>query len=125
MCFSTVPAIRKFTGNFIAEIIGTFALIFTVLYIQDPSFVSTAGKDVEIGLGAIGAIPVALIIWALVMSLGGNTGCALNPARDLGPRIIYAIFKVGNKPDWEYAWIPVIAPIVGGLLAAITYITIS
>lgn len=122
MCFSTVPALKKYSANFTAEVIGTFILIFTVLYIKEPSFVTTTGKDVPIGLGAIGALPVALIVWGIVISLGGNTGCALNPARDLGPRIIHAVLPIKGSSDWQYAWIPVIGPITGSILAAICFL---
>jgi glycerol uptake facilitator protein len=81
----------------------------------------THGSDA--GLASLGALPVALLVWSIGMSLGGTTGYAINPARDLGPRIIHAILPVPGKgdSDWGYAWVPVVGPIVGGILAAVVY----
>jgi glycerol uptake facilitator protein len=118
--FSTEPAIRNRFSNLFSEIIGTFVLVFTVFYI-------TGGEIVEskthIGLGSIGALPVALLVWAIGLSLGGTTGYAINPARDLGPRIMHFILPIKNKrdSDWGYSWIPLVGPILGGLLAAGVY----
>jgi len=120
--FTTGPAIRSPLNNLITEIIGTFVLVFAVLYIASPTinFNNTEGK---MGLGAIGALPVAFLVLAIGLSLGGPTGYAINPARDLGPRIMHFILPLGKKrdSDWSYAWVPVIGPIVGGLLAAVIY----
>lgn len=123
-CFSTSPAIRKPVNNFISEVIGTFVLVFVILYIADPSL--TLGGDIEakIGLGTLGALPVALLVTAIGLSLGGTTGYAINPARDLGPRIMHGLLPMDHKgsSDWKYSWIPVIAPISGAVMAALLYL---
>ncbi|HEY1115932.1 MAG TPA: MIP/aquaporin family protein [Chitinophagaceae bacterium] len=112
-CYSTGPAIRNTFQNLVSEIIGTFVLIFGVLYIAAPS--ST--------LGALDALPVALLVLGIGLSLGGTTGYAINPARDLGPRIMHALLPMGrkNNSDWSYSWIPVVGPVIGALLAAMVY----
>ncbi|MEZ4848974.1 MAG: MIP/aquaporin family protein [Bacteroidia bacterium] len=118
--FCTAPAIKNTLNNLITEIVGTFALIFAVLFAAGPTFTSTAASDATIGLGTLGALPVGLLVLALGLSLGGPTGYAINPARDLGPRIMHAILPIPNKgdSDWGYSWIPVVGPIIGGLIAA-------
>ena len=118
--FCTAPAIKNTINNLITEIVGTFVLIFAVLYAAGPTFTSSAASDAAIGLGTLGALPVGLLVLALGLSLGGPTGYAINPARDLGPRIMHAILPIPNKgdSDWGYSWIPVVGPIVGGLIAA-------
>ena len=75
------------------------------------------------GLAALGALPVAILVWSIGLSLGGTTGYAINPARDLGPRIVHAILPIPGKgdSDWSYSWIPVVGPIIGGILAAVVY----
>jgi len=112
--FSTGPEIRKTSSNLIAEIIGTFVLVFGVLYLAAP----------EVGLGSLDALPVALLVFGIGMSLGGNTGYAINPARDLGPRIAHFLLPIKNKggSDWSYSWIPVLGPIIGGALAALLFL---
>jgi glycerol uptake facilitator protein len=118
--FSTGPSIRDNVPNLISELIGTFVLVFTVFFM-------TGGEIIEskthIGLGSIGALPVALLVWSIGLSLGGPTGYAINPARDLGPRIMHFLLPMKNKKnsDWSYAWIPVLGPILGGVLAALVY----
>jgi glycerol uptake facilitator protein len=118
--FSTAPAIRDNLPNLVSELIGTFVLVFTVFFI-------TGGEIVEskthIGLGSIGALPVALLVWSIGLSLGGTTGYAINPARDLGPRFMHFLLPMKNKKgsDWGYAWIPILGPILGGVLAALVY----
>lgn len=120
--FCTGPAIRDNLPNLLSELIGTFVLVFTVFYI-------TGGEIVEskthIGLGSIGALPVALLVWSIGLSLGGTTGYAINPARDLGPRIMHFLLPIKNKrnSDWSYSWIPVVGPILGGLVAAWVYLS--
>lgn len=111
--FSTGPAIRNYFQNALTEAIGTFVLIFAVLFIIAPSN----------SLGALDALPVAFIVLAIGLSLGGPTGYAINPVRDLGPRIMHAILPIGKKgpSDWAYSWVPVVGPIVGALLAAIVF----
>ncbi len=113
--FSTGPNIRNIPLNFVSEVIGTFVLVFVVLAF------GTNGSAA--GLAALGALPVALLVWSIGLSLGGTTGYAINPARDLGPRIIHAILPVPGKgdSDWSYSWVPVAGPVVGGILAAVVY----
>ncbi len=108
--FCTGPAIRSTPWNFVSELIGTFVLVFGVLHLASP----------EVGLGALDALPVGLLVLAIGLSLGGTTGYAINPARDLGPRLAHAMLPISGKgpSDWGYAWIPVAGPVVGGLLAA-------
>ena len=119
-CFSTGPAIRKPLSNFISEVIGTFVLIFVILYIADPSILLEDGEEVKMGLGTLGALPVALLVTAIGISLGGTTGYAINPARDLGPRIMHMLLPMKHKgsSDWAYAWIPIAGPLLGALIAA-------
>ena len=116
--FSTAPAIPNVALNFLAEVTGTFVLVFAVLYFTDASILET---DSIIGLGSLGALPVAFVVWSIGLSLGGTTGYSINPARDLGPRIMHAILPIREKgdSDWSYSWIPVLGPIAGGILAAV------
>ena len=114
--FSTGPAIRSYAWNLITEIIATFVLVFVVIGFGlwgDPDTV------VPGGLGPLGALPVALLVVGIGASLGGPTGYAINPARDLGPRIAHAFLPIKGKgsSDWGYSWVPVVGPIIGGLLA--------
>ncbi|OYX84714.1 MAG: aquaporin [Flavobacteriales bacterium 32-34-25] len=122
-CFSTGPAIRNTVSNMISEIIGTFVLIFVIFYLAGPELSMSSATDVKIGLGSIGALPVAILVWAIGLSLGGTTGYAINPARDLGPRIMHSILLKGSS-DWSYAWIPVVAPIIGATIAAYLYMAL-
>ncbi|NSL86399.1 aquaporin family protein [Chitinophaga sp. Mgbs1] len=119
--FCTEPAIRKYTRNFLCEVTGTFVLLFTIFYFTGAEL----GKDkTPIGMGSLGALPVALLVWAIGLSLGGTTGYAINPARDLGPRIMHALLPINEKggSDWNYAWIPVLGPVAGAALAAGLYL---
>lgn len=111
--FCTGPAIRSPFYNFITEAVGTFVLVFAVFRLAAPSS----------SLGALDALPVGLLVLGIGLSLGGPTGYAINPARDLGPRIMHFILPISQKrnSDWNYSWIPVVGPIVGGLLAALVY----
>ena len=122
--FCTAPAIRNTFSNFISEAVGTFVLIFTILYFTNATI---SDSQTIIGLGSLGALPVAFLVWSIGLSLGGTTGYAINPARDLGPRIMHAILPIKNKVsnDWGYAWIPVIAPILGASLAALLMLALS
>ncbi|ASU34699.1 MIP/aquaporin family protein [Mucilaginibacter xinganensis] len=122
--FCTGPAIRNYVSNIASEIIGAFVLIFTVFYISGAQI--TPGK-VPIGLGSVGALPVAFLVWVIGLSLGGTTGYAINPARDLGPRMVHFIFPIKNKgtSDWQYAWIPVLGPIIGAAIAALLYLQLA
>jgi glycerol uptake facilitator protein len=115
--FCNAPAIPNTFLNLLTEILGTFVLVFAVLYFTDA--VMSSDNSI-IGLGSLGALPVALIVWGIGLSLGGTTGYAINPARDMGPRIIHALVPIKNKGSngWGYSWIPVIGPILGAALAA-------
>src|SRR6478735_6927190 len=115
--FSTVPAIRQPFANLLAEVIGGFALVLALLAVLSPgNFVP--GSDLAKGFGPL---LVGAIVMAIGLSLGGPTGYAINPARDLGPRIAHALLPIKGKgsSDWSYAWIPVVGPLVGGALAGI------
>jgi len=120
-CFSTGPAIRKPVSNLISEIIGTFVLVFVIFHFADPSMTLNNDPNAKIGLGSVGALPVTLLVWAIGLSLGGTTGYAINPARDLGPRIMHALLPVKGSSDWGYAWIPIAGPIIGAGLAALLH----
>ncbi|TFB47580.1 MIP/aquaporin family protein [Cryobacterium tagatosivorans] len=111
--FSTGPAIRSYGWNLVTEIIGTFVLVFVVLAFG-------GGRQGEAGgLAALGALPVALLVIVIGTSLGGPTGYAINPARDLGPRIAHFLLPIKGKggSDWAYSWVPVVGPVIGGVLA--------
>ncbi len=119
--FCTGPALRNYASNIISEIIGAFVLVFVVFYVTKGEIIAT---KTPIGLGSVGALPVAFLVWVIGLSLGGTTGYAINPARDLGPRIMHALLPIKSKgtSDWAYAWIPVIGPLVGAALAALLYL---
>lgn len=125
--FCTAPAIRNLPLNFLNEAVGTFVLLFAVFYITPPEIILESERAVNFGLGSLGAIPVAFVVWGIGLSLGGTTGYAINPTRDLGPRIVYAILPMKNKQDidWNYSWVPVLGPIVGGAIAAFLYIILQ
>ncbi|PIF43318.1 glycerol uptake facilitator protein [Chryseobacterium sp. 52] len=120
-CFSTGPAIRNTFSNLISEIIGTFVLVFVIFHFSDPSISLNADPAAKVGLGSVGALPVTLLVWAIGLSLGGTTGYAINPARDLAPRIMHAILPVKGSSDWGYAWIPIAGPILGSIIAAVLF----
>ena len=111
--FCTVPAIRNYRQNLLCEVIATLVLVVTIIAFND--------KGNKAGLAALGPVPVTLLIIALGMSLGGPTGYAMNPARDLSPRIAHAIVPMKNKrdSDWAYAWVPVLGPMIGGTIAGL------
>jgi len=122
--FCTSPAIEGRVSNLISEIIGTFVLIFVIFYFSNAEF----GVDkTPIGLGSLGAIPVTFLVWAIGLSLGGTTGYAINPARDLGPRIMHALLPIPEKgnANWNYSWIPVVGPIIGAAIAAVLYLLLK
>lgn len=125
--FCTAPAIRHPRSNFFSELVGTFVLIILVLYIVGPTFEAATIEEAKIGLGSIGALPVALVVTGIGISLGGTTGYAINPARDLGPRIAYAVLPFAQKrdADWGYSWIPVFGPIAGAAIAAFIYLAMN
>ena len=111
--FSTGPAIPDTLNNLYSEVVATFVLILGVLYIAAP----------DVGIGALDALPVGLLVFGIGMGMGGTTGYAINPARDLGPRIVHSLVPIKNKgsSNWGYAWIPVAGPIIGAVIAAIVY----
>lgn len=117
--FSTVPAIRRPMANLGSEIIGGFALVLSLLAVLSPAnFIP--GSDLAKGFGPL---LVGAIVMAIGLSLGGPTGYAINPARDLGPRIAHAVLPIDGKgsSDWGYAWIPIVGPTIGGVLGALVY----
>jgi len=122
--FSTGPAIRNTFSNLFSEIIGSFVLLFVIFHITSAEIIDT---KTPVGLGSIGAIPVMFLIWAIGLSLGGTTGYAINPVRDLGPRIMHSILPVKDKgsSDWTYSWIPVVGPMIGASLAAALYLVLN
>ena len=124
--FCTGPAVRNPPLNLVCEIIGTFVLVFGALYLAASN---VAGPDnSKGGLGALDALPVALLVLGIGLSLGGTTGYAINPARDLGPRIMHALLPIpGGKrdSDWGYSWVPVAGPVIGGIIAAAAYLALG
>jgi glycerol uptake facilitator protein len=115
--FCTAPSIRSYGYNVLTEAIGTFVLCLAVLDMAKP----------EAGLGALNALPVAIVVLGLGLSLGGPTGYAINPARDLGPRIMHCLLPISLKrnSDWKYAWVPVVGPLIGAALAAVVFLVIG
>ena len=115
--FCTAPAILNKPRNLFCEIIGTLLLVFVIIVLAEKC------NCAAIGLGSLGAFPVTMLIMSIGMSLGGTTGYAINPARDLGPRIAHAILPIKGKGgnDWGYSWVPVVGPMIGGALAAALY----
>jgi len=109
--FSTGPAIRSYAWNLVTEIIGTFMLMFGVFGIS--------GGDYGM-VGSLGAITVGFLVWGIGLSLGGPTGYAINPARDLGPRIAHQLLPLPGKgpSDWAYSWVPIVGPLIGAALGA-------
>ncbi len=124
-CFSTSPAIRKASSNLISEMTGTFVLVFVIFHFADPNITLHTDTHAKIGLGSVGAIPVTFLVWVIGLSLGGTTGYAINPARDLGPRIMHALLPIKGNSDWHYAWIPVAGPIAGAAIAGILYMALT
>ena len=122
--FATSPAIRNLKSNLFSEIIGTFVLIFVIFHFTNAEM---GTNKTPIGLGSLGAIPVAFLVWVIGLALGGTTGYAINPVRDLGPRIVHSLIPMKGKgsSDWAYAWIPIVGPIIGGSLAALLYLTLN
>jgi len=113
-CFSTAPAIRNPVSNIVTEVIGTFVLVFAILAFFANEATAATG---------LGALIVGLLVLGIGLSLGGPTGYAINPARDLGPRIMHAILPIAGKgdSDWSYAWVPVVGPIIGGILGGAAF----
>ncbi|MGK9148931.1 aquaporin family protein [Plantibacter flavus] len=119
--FSTGPEIRSYGWNLITEIIATFVLVFVVLSFGKVGPGVETSAAIPAGLAALGALPVALLVVGIGASLGGPTGYAINPARDLGPRIAHALLPIKGKgtSDWSYAWVPIVGPLIGGVLAGL------
>jgi len=115
--FCTAPSIRSYGYNILTELIGTHMLTMAVLYMAAP----------EVGLGAFNALPVAFVVVGVGLSLGGATGYAINPARDLGPRIMHYFLPIPNKrdSDWKYAWVPIVGPILGAISAAVLFLILK
>ena len=115
--FSTSPGVRTPVANLFSEVVATFVLVFTVLFLAVSTF----------GLGALDALPVGLLVLSIGVSLGGTTGYAINPARDLGPRLVHALLPVPGKgrSDWGYAWVPVVGPLIGATLAGLLYLALQ
>jgi glycerol uptake facilitator protein len=122
--FCTGPAVRNYFSNIASEIIGAFVLLFVIFHIIGAELTPT---KIPIGLGSVGALPVAFLVWVIGLSLGGTTGYAINPVRDLGPRIMHALLPIENKgkSDWAYSWIPIIGPLIGVTIAAIVYLMLN
>ena len=121
--FCTSPAIRNRMFNLLSEIVGTFVLVFVIFYFTNAEI---GEAKTPIGLGSLGALPVAFLVWAIGLSLGGTTGYAINPARDFGPRIAHAFLPLKQKcSNWQYAWIPIIGPFIGGGIAAVLYLLLK
>ena len=118
--FCTIPAVMNKPRNLFCEIVATMLLIFVILAIGNSENVP------EVGMGALGSFPTAMLIMAVGMSLGGTTGYALNPARDLAPRLAHAILPIKGKgsSQWSYSWVPVVGPLVGAALAAVVYVVV-
>ena len=120
--FCTSPAIRNLKNNFFSEFLATFILIFGILYIAKPNIL-IEGMNANFGIGSLDALPVGILVWVIGLSLGGTTGYAINPARDLGPRIVYQLIPRKNKiSDWAYSWVPVIGPSFGAVAAGLLYL---
>ncbi len=118
--FCTMPAIPNKARNFFCEFVGSWLLVFVIMMFSTPENTAT------VGMGAMGAFPVTCLIMAIGMSLGGATGYAINPARDLAPRIAHALLPIKGKggSGWSYSWIPAVAPLAGGAFAALCFILI-
>lgn len=114
--FSTSPAIKSIPNNLLSEVIGSFVLVFAIFHLVSGS-----------GLGSLSALPVALLVVSIGLSLGGTTGYAINPARDLGPRIFHMIapMKAKGSSNWKYAWIPLAGPIIGSVIASILFLLVQ
>jgi glycerol uptake facilitator protein len=112
--FCTAPNIRSYWYNVLTEIIGTYVLTLAVLYMAEP----------KVGLGTLSALPVAIVVLGIGLSLGGPTGYAINPARDLGPRIMHFFLPIPNKrnSDWSYSWVPILGPLLGATIAAAMFV---
>ena len=124
--FFTGPSIRNLKNNFFSEFIGTFVLVFGIFFIASPIISIDGIETINYGIGSLESLPVGILVWVIGISLGGSTGYAINPARDLGPRIIYQLIPRKNKDaDWNYSFIPILGPISGSVVAGLLYSLIS
>jgi len=125
--FCTAPAIRRPLANLLCEAIGTLALMLGIFGIKGAVMQQGTPAAVPLDMGALGMIPVAFLVWGIGLALGGPTGYAINPARDLGPRIMHALLPIAGKghSDWGYAWVPVLGPLLGAALAAAIYLAVG
>ena len=124
--FSTAPAVRNLPSNVVTEIIGTAVLLFGILAIADNAQMLTRAGDVDLSAvfsSGLQPLLVGILVVGIGLSLGGPTGYAINPARDLGPRLAHAVLPIAGKrdSDWGYAWVPIVAPLIGGVLGAVLY----
>ena len=126
--FCTAPAIRDYKWNLVTELIATAIFVFSILGLGNPNntavtFTLSNGSKAAGNIGIMGALLVGFLVWAMGLCFGGPTGYALNPARDLGPRIMHAILPIKHKgdSDWGYAFVPIVGPIVGGVIGAVVY----
>ena len=120
--FSTGPAIRNYKNNFFSEFVGTFILVFCIFFIVSPNIDFQNIETVSFGIGSIESLPVGILVWVIGMGLGGTTGYAINPARDLGPRIVYQLIPRKEKnADWVYSWVPILGPLFGAVFAGLCY----
>lgn len=122
--FCTGPAIKNTVFNLLSEVVGTFVLIFVIFYFTNAEI---SDAKTPIGLGSIGAIPVAFLVWSIGLSLGGTTGYAINPVRDFGPRLVHSILPIKHKgsSNWAYAWVPILGPFLGAVLAGLVYLLLQ
>ena len=120
--FSTGPAIRNFKNNLFSEFVGTFILVFCIFFIASPNITFENTQILNFGIGSLESLPVGILVWVIGLGLGGTTGYAINPARDLGPRIVYQFLPRKEKnADWAYSWVPVIGPILGAVISGLCY----
>ncbi|MFH1964314.1 MAG: MIP/aquaporin family protein, partial [Acidobacteriota bacterium] len=124
--FATIPAVRKPFANLLTEIIGTALLLFGILAIGDNAQALTSAGDLDLSVvfsGGIQPLVVGLLVLGIGLSLGGPTGYAINPARDLGPRLAHALLPIPGKgsSQWYYAWVPIVGPLIGGITGAALY----
>ena len=124
--FFTGPSIRNLKNNFFSEFVGTFILVFGIFFIASPIISIDGIETINYGIGSLESLPVGILVWVIGISLGGTTGYAINPARDLGPRIVYQLIPRKNKDaDWNYSFIPIFGPILGSVAAGLLYSMIS
>ncbi|QIV95009.1 MIP/aquaporin family protein [Allofrancisella frigidaquae] len=128
--FCTSPAIKHLPSNFMSEVIGTFVLVFAILAMHGV-VIQVGGSNITtayaINMGALGGIPVAFVVMAIGLSLGGTTGYAINPARDFGPRLFHTVMPIQSKGSshWSYAWVPILGPVVGSVIATVFYLLLK